>query len=70
MSCNSANYKLLPFNFSRVAGREVMVNELGDLIIAPEGTVAAIANHQEIDAELYKTLVANFFLCEGVIHLL
>ena len=32
------NYFLLPFNFLRLGHKEILVNELGDLIVAPEGT--------------------------------
>ncbi len=58
-------YKLLPFNFSRISDHEVLVNELGDMIIAPNGTVQAIVGRKlNRDDDLYKSLVANFFLYE------
>ena len=57
-------YNLLPFTFTRLAGKEVLVNEVGDMVIAPTGTVAKIVERQNIDSELYKSLVANFFLSE------
>ena len=60
-------YSLLPFNFTRISGREVLVNELGDIIITESGTVRKIVDHTLDDKELYKTLVANFFITEEVI---
>ena len=58
-------YRLLPLNFTRLNEKEVLVNELGDLLVSPRGTVERIVNHEEIDAELYKSLVSNYFLYEG-----
>lgn len=60
-------YSLLPFNFTRISGREVLVNELGDIIITESGTVRKIIYHTLDDKELYKTLVANFFISEEAI---
>lgn len=57
-------YKLLPFNFTRIAGHEVLVNEIGDMQIVPNGTVDAIVNKSLPKNDLYKTLVANFFITE------
>lgn len=58
-------YHLLPFTFSRVAGREVLVNEAGDIEICPEGTVASLLDHRlDTAGDLYKSLVANFFVSE------
>ena len=58
------SYILLPFSFTRLSGKEVLVNEVGDIIIAPIGTVAKVVGRKDIDEELYKSLVANFFLSE------
>ena len=57
-------YVLLPFNFTRISEKEVLVNELGDFIITPTGTVQSIIEHTISDEELYKSLVANFFISE------
>lgn len=58
-------YRLLPFTFSRISGKEVLVNELGDMISAPSGTVRDIISHKiDTDGDLYKSLVSNFFLSE------
>lgn len=60
-------YALLPFNFIRLTKKEVLINELGDMIIAPEGTVQSILNRSLDNEELYKSLVANFFVSEELI---
>ena len=60
-------YALLPFNFIRLSKKEVLINELGDMIIAPEGTVQSILDHSLDNEELYKSLVANFFVSEELI---
>lgn len=60
-------YALLPFNFTRTSGKEVLINEVGDFIIASEGTVQSIIDHSISDDELYKSLVANFFISEEII---
>lgn len=28
-------YYLLPFDFTRISGKEILVNELGDMIVSP-----------------------------------
>ena len=58
-------FNLFPFNFSRIAGKEVLVNEAGDMIISPEGTVEQITNRVLPKNDLYKSLVSNFFIYEG-----
>lgn len=60
-------YALLPFNFTRLSGKEVLVNELGDMIVAPLGTAQKIVDHTLDDEELYKSLVANFFISEELL---
>jgi len=67
----SNQYFLLPFRFHRVtAEKEIIVNEVGDYLILPNGTFERIVKRQinkEIDAELYGDLIANFFISEKVI---
>lgn len=58
------NYHLLPFTFSRISNHEVLVNELGDIIISPNGTVSKLVKHEPIDDELFKSLIANFFVSD------
>lgn len=36
-------YFLLPFDFTEIADKEVIVNELGDMIISPKGTVQKLS---------------------------
>lgn len=60
-------YTLLPFNFTRLSGKEVLVNELGDMIVAPIGTAQKLVDHTLDDEELYKSLVANFFISEELL---
>lgn len=60
-------YKLLPFDFARLNNKEVLVNELGDILFVPTGTTMALCSHQEIEQELFKTLVSHFFIYEDEI---
>lgn len=61
-------YKLLPFTFSRISQTEVLVNEVGDMLAVPQGTVQAIVERTiDTKSEVYKSLVANFFLTERTI---
>lgn len=61
-------YYLMPFRFHRLnAEREVLVNEVGDHLVAPAGTVSKIVNRRlckDESPELYGDLVANFFIAE------
>ena len=60
-------YHLLPFDFTRIADKEILVNEVGDMMVVPEGIVQRIIDRQmEID-DLYKSLVANFFISEELV---
>jgi len=61
------NYALLPFNFITISNHEVLINELGDFIIAPIGTARSVVNHSIFDEDLYKSLVSNFFITEEVL---
>lgn len=61
------DYFLLPFDFTRIAGKEILVNELGDMIVSPEGTVQKIIDRSLPRDDLYKSLVANFFISEQLI---
>lgn len=59
------HYSLLPFRFERIHGQELLVNELGDFIFAPMGSVNRIVNRQlKRNEKLYKDLTANFFISE------
>ena len=61
------NYYLLPFDFTRVAGKEVIVNEVGDMMIVPNGTVGCLVNRSIKRDDLFKSLVANFFVSEELV---
>ncbi|MBP5370185.1 MAG: His-Xaa-Ser system radical SAM maturase HxsB [Bacteroidales bacterium] len=58
-------YALLPFNFFRSIDKDILINELGDIIVSDAGTAEKIVNRLPIDEELYKSLVANFFITEN-----
>lgn len=60
-------YELLPFNFTKLSEREVLINELGDMLITPIGTAQKVVDHAIDDEELYKSLVANFFISEELL---
>ncbi|MBQ9639654.1 MAG: His-Xaa-Ser system radical SAM maturase HxsB [Bacteroidales bacterium] len=59
------NYYLLPFDFTRVAHHEVLVNEYGDMLVLPQGSVERIVDHRLEYDDVYKDLVANFFISES-----
>ena len=60
-------YALLPFNFLRLSEKEVLINELGDMLITPIGTTQKIVDHSLDDEDLYKSLVAHFFISEELL---
>ena len=60
-------YTLLPFYFTRIEGKEVLINELGDMLIVHEGTASKIIDRTIDDEDIYKTLVANFFISEQIL---
>lgn len=60
-------YYLLPFDFTEISGKEVLVNELGDMIISPKGTVQKIVDRTLPKDDLYKSLVSNFFISEQIL---
>ncbi|MGC1630754.1 MAG: radical SAM protein, partial [Gelidibacter sp.] len=63
---NHHHYFLLPFRFHQINNeKEVLVNEVGDFIIAPIGTATRIANRLiKNDETIYADLIANFFISE------
>ncbi len=62
------DYFLLPFRFHRLTTeKEVLVNEVGDFLVVPSGTVKQIVTRTLTKAdndELYGDLIANFFISE------
>lgn len=62
-------YYLLPFRFIRLSeNRELLVNDLGDFLIAPNGTSQKVTT-REIDplSDLYMDLIAGHFVSETAI---
>jgi uncharacterized protein len=61
---SSGQYRLLPFRFHRLDKQtELLVNECGEYLIAPAGTVETITRRMlTIDEELYATLKAKHFI--------
>jgi His-Xaa-Ser system radical SAM maturase HxsB len=61
------SYSLLPFRFLALSdSREVLVNDVGDYLIAERGTAGALARRTlEISSDLYQTLKAKQFLYDA-----
>ncbi len=54
---------LLPFRFTRLAGQEVLVNEAGEYLFAPDGTVRSLVSGDiDVRSPLYKDLKAKHFV--------
>jgi His-Xaa-Ser system radical SAM maturase HxsB len=68
---NINEYYLLPFRFHRLTPeKEIIVNEVGDYLIIPNGTFEKIVTRKISkvdDVELYGDLISNFFISEQVI---
>jgi len=62
------SYFLLPFRFHHLNNqREILVNDVGDFLIVPNGTAEKIITRKvsKIDqGELYGDLISNFFITE------
>jgi uncharacterized protein len=55
-----ASFSLLPFRFTRLNGKELIVNEAGEFLIAPNGTVQQLADQRlDTGSELYRDLKAK-----------
>jgi His-Xaa-Ser system radical SAM maturase HxsB len=61
---SGSKYFLLPFRFHYINDeKEILVNEVGDFIIAPKGTATRIVKREiGIEDPLYPDLIANFFI--------
>lgn len=61
-------YFLLPFRFHRLNdSKEVIVNEVGDFLVIPVGTVSRIVGKmidKKKEIDLYADLISNFFISE------
>jgi len=59
-------FHLLPFKFTRLEGKELLVNEAGEFLFAPPGTVAQLVDEQfDTDSDLYRDLKAKHFLYDN-----
>ena len=62
-------YNLLPFYFTRISDVEVLINEVGDYVVVPNGTVDRIVSKKlNPNEDIYKTLHANFFISDQLLH--
>lgn len=60
---NDNPYYLLPFYFRRLNDKEIIVNEVGDFLVVPEGTAQRIVNKQiEKEKDLFNDLLSNYFI--------
>ena len=58
-------YYLLPFRFHVFRDQELLTNDLGDYLLVPRGSVQRIVDREVLsEEELYKDLVASFFISE------
>jgi His-Xaa-Ser system radical SAM maturase HxsB len=58
-----AQISLLPFQFTRLDGQELLVNEAGEFLFVPEGTAQRLAErHIDSGSTLYKDLKAKHFI--------
>lgn len=56
-------FHLLPFTFTRFHGKELLVNEAGEFLLAPPGTVAQLAEERfDTGSDFYHDLKAKHFL--------
>jgi uncharacterized protein len=61
-----ATLHLLPFRFTRLNGKELLVNEAGEFLFAPSGTVQSLAEERlETNTELYQDLKAKHFVYDN-----
>lgn len=61
----NSEFRLLPFNFKRLdSGKELLINMVGDFILAPQGSVSQILKKDRsyLDDELYYDLLSNNFI--------
>jgi len=56
-------FHLLPFRFTRLNGKELLVNEAGEFLFAPNGTIQRLTDEQlDTNTELYRDLKAKHFV--------
>jgi hypothetical protein len=60
-------FHLLPFRFTRLNGKELLVNEAGEFLFAPSGTVQRLTDGQiDTSTELYRDLKAKHFVYDDL----
>ncbi|MGO9325185.1 MAG: His-Xaa-Ser system radical SAM maturase HxsB [Terracidiphilus sp.] len=60
-------FHLLPFRFTRLNGKELLVNDAGEFLFVPEGTVQCLVDeHLDTNSELYQDLKAKQFLYDDL----
>src|SRR5258708_13141824 len=58
-----AHVSLLPFRFMRLHGQELMVNEGGEYLFAPDGTVRSLVDgYIDAKSKIYKDLKSKHFI--------
>jgi uncharacterized protein len=58
-----AAFHLLPFRFTRLNGKELLVNESGEFLFAPNGTVQSLTDeYLDTNSELYRDLKSKHFV--------
>lgn len=62
----SKAYSLLPFRYRQLGGEELLVNEVGEYVTAPTGTVQSLTRGViDKNSELYKTLKSRHFVFDS-----
>lgn len=60
-----STYQLLPFRFTRLNGREILVNECGEYLFAPHGTVERLVRRNlDTSTDLYNSLRSKQFVSD------
>lgn len=65
-SASKEEYRLLPFRFMRLEdGNEILVNEVGEFVVAPSGTARTLVQKQlSRGSDLYATFKAKQFITD------
>ena len=71
MTQRNNSYKLLPFKFTRIGNKELIVNEVGDYLFMPNGSVLKIISGLvKRNTEEYRDLLSKFIICDSYNNLL
>lgn len=64
-------YRLLPFKFTRIGNKELIVNEVGDYLYMPIGSVQrVISGSIKKNSEEYRDLLSKFIICDSYNNIL